>query len=97
MLIRKIIIGILSFYFYDPKANYRQKSFNTFDSEIVRTLENKKKSERGQERRKEKTYENRKWKKKKNFREKTFAIKGVQSKDVRFTNQKMIRRMYRNC
>lgn len=94
MLLRKIIIGILSFYFYDPKK-YFQKEINLESSEqIVLTLEKKKKRE--EERRKSRSYKNKKWKKKKEYREKTFAIKGKEAKDKRFSNQQLLRRMYRN-
>lgn len=95
MLIRKIIIVILSFYFYDPKARFQKKLAPAFLEEIVFSIE--KKRIRKKEKKKERAYKNSKWKKKKQYRNKALAFSGINPKDNRFSNQRTLRRMFRNC
>lgn len=93
MFIKKFIIGLLSFYAVEVRRlNLRSVDINSLDTQIERTFENKKKKEK----KVETTYDNRKWKKKKKYIEKNFKIKGTNPKDHRFSNQKRLRRMYRN-
>lgn len=91
MFIRKIIIGLLSFYYIEVRTIARRSGLTTPES-IERIFEKKKQKEK----RKERPYDNSKWKKRKAFREKTFALKGSHSKDRRFSNQRSLRRMFRN-
>lgn len=95
MFVRKLIIGLLSFYAVEVQR-YREKheGLQSFDTQVERLLEEEKKRE--QIKKKTKLYDKRKWKKKQQFRQKTFAMKGTNPKDVRFSNQQKIRRMFRN-
>ncbi|GEM_PF-887623 len=92
MLIRKLIVGLLSFYFLE----FNQfRSINQSSSpEVVELFWEKKKQK---EKKKSRLYDNRKWKKKKRFKEKSISLKGTHAKDRRYSNQKLLRRMYRNC
>lgn len=47
--------------------------------------------------RKTKKYKNKKFKKRKYYKPKYYALKGSHSKDSRYSNQQMLRRMYRNA
>lgn len=95
MFIKKLIIGILSFYTVEIKRPLQEKSFDLFPSSSIElTYEAQKKREK--EKRKERLYDKRKWKQRKKYTERTYKIKGTRPKDVRFSNQQKIRRMFRN-
>jgi len=92
MLIRKLIVGLLSFYFLE--FNQYRSTDQPSSSEVVELFWEKKKQK---EKKKSRHYDNRKWKKKKRFKEKSISLKGTHSKDRRYSNQKLLRRMFRNC
>jgi Ni/Co efflux regulator RcnB len=95
MLIKKFIIGLLSFYTFEIKRASIQDTGSVLSStSIERLYESRKKRE--QERKKTKLYDKRKWKEKKKYREKHYKLKGTTPKDARFSNQQKLRRMYRN-
>lgn len=94
MLLRKFIVGLLSFYYVEVRTAFRRVEAGA-DESIERLYEKKK--QKNKEKKKERPYDNRKWKKRKKFREKTFSLRGGNPKDVRFSNQKSLRRMFRNC
>ncbi len=91
MLIRKFIIGLLSFYYSELRSV--QPGSRVSGQETVEFFWEKKKQK---EKKKSRPYDNRKWKKKKNYKEKSFSLKGTGAKDRRYSNQQLIRRMYRN-
>lgn len=95
MLIKKLIIGLLSFYAFDFKrqASREDVSWNA-SSFVERSVEEKKKKEA--ERKKIKLNERKKYIPKDPYVQKTLKIKGSNPKDLRFSNQKRLRRMYRN-
>lgn len=96
MFIRKLIIGLLSFYAVEVKRSSIKKDEGTsLEIRHERLYEIGKRREA--KKRKTKTYDNRKWKKKTQFKERSFKISGTQPKDVRYSNQQKIRRMFRNC
>lgn len=94
MFIKKLIIGLLSFYAVEVRRVSSKGETPSFLVKHERLHE----AERRRETRKKKVrlYDKRKWKEKKQYKEKTFALKGKNPKDVRFSNQRKIRRMFRN-
>lgn len=70
--------------------NRRQRNVNVIAFELE--YEDKKQKNKRRQRR----YKNRKYKKRKKYREKQFNLKGTNSKDHRHSNQRGLRRMYRN-
>lgn len=94
MFVRKLIIGILSFYAVEIRRSSLKSDHSLNGYSIEYSIEKKKKRE--SEKKKISTYNNRKWKKKKIFKEAKLKIKGTHAKDARYSNQKMLRRMYRN-
>lgn len=93
MFIRKLIIGLLSFYAFEVKRSNLRGIQNPFsETQIVRIFESRKR----QLKKKEKAYDNRKWKKKQKFITPAFKLRGTNSKDPRFSNQRKLRRMFRN-
>lgn len=95
MFIKKLIIGILSFYTFEIKrASLKEDGSSLNESRIERLYESRKKRE--QERKKTRLYDKRKWKEKKKYREKHYKLKGTRSKDARYSDQQKIRRMFRS-
>ena len=45
---------------------------------------------------KKRKYKNKKYKKKKDYQQKSYRLKGSYAKDKRYSNQRLLRRMYRN-
>lgn len=95
MLIRKLIIGFLSFYAVEVKRASLKNS-KTTPIQVERELELEIVKKREAKKQKTRLYDKRKWKKKQRFIEPAFKIKGTNPKDVRFSNQQKIRRMFRN-
>ena len=95
MLIQKLILGILSFYIFDPTRIFKNRPYYEIESFIERTYEANRK--RKTERKKIRLYGRGKWKPPKKYAEKQLVLKGVQPKDKRYSHHKTIRRMYRNC
>ena len=95
MFIKKLIIGLLSFYTFDLKRRtFKDDFIPREESRIERMLETRKKREA--EKKKTRLYDRRKWKKKRQYKEKSFKIQGTNPKDLRFSGQQKLRRMYRN-
>lgn len=95
MFLKKLIIGLLSFYVFDPKsAPHVQKLINSIEYVIEREIEIVKK--RRKEKKQSQKYDNRKYKKKHVYQKINFKISGTRAKDVRYSNQQKLRRMYRN-
>jgi hypothetical protein len=92
MLLKKLIIGLLSFYVVEVKKSSNRNLTAFPDFHIERVYEEKKKKLKIRE----KTYENKKWKKKSKYKNHTLKWQGSHPKGVRFSNQKSLRRMYRN-
>ena len=53
--------------------------------------------EKRKRRRQEKRCLNKKYRPRNNYKKKSLKLQGTHAKDVRYSNQKMLRRMYRNC
>jgi len=95
MFIKKLIIGILSFYAVEiRRASIKESQSSLGEASIERLYESRKKRE--QERKKISLYDKRKWKERKKYHEKHYKLKGTRSKDQRYSNQQKLRRMYRN-
>lgn len=70
-----------------------QKTFELGQDQVIeRSFEETQRKEK----RKQRLYQTRKWTKKKTYRQKNFSLKGTNSKDNRYSNQRKIRRMFRN-
>lgn len=96
MFLKKLIIGLLSFYTFDIKLRSdKNRAFFYYEIQCEKILENTKRREI--RRQKSRLYKNPKWKKKKKFQLKCFKLQGTHAKDIRFSHQKKIRRMYRNA
>lgn len=95
MLFQKLILGILSFYLFDPTRIVKNRPSHEVECFIERIYEANKK--RKNERKKIRLYGRGKWKPPKKYAEKQLAFKGVQPKDKRYSHHKTIRRMFRNC
>lgn len=94
MFIKKLIIGILCFYTFDTRARFRNGSVSRFTNSIEYSIETTRKKEI--ERRKSRSYKNKKWAERKKYRHKSMSLKGTRAKDHRYSNQQKIRRMFRN-
>lgn len=95
MFIKKLVIGILSFYVVEVRrVSIKEEGSSLNESQIERLYEARKKRE--QERKKTKLYDKRKWKERKKYREKHYKLKGTRSKDHRYSDQQKLRRMFRN-
>ena len=96
MLIKKLIIGLLSFYAVEIKrSSFKDDGVDTSSTiRVERLYESRKRRE--QVRRQSKLYDKRKWKEKKKYHEKHYKLKGSNAKDARYSNQQKIRRMFRN-
>lgn len=86
MFIKKLIIGLLSFYFYNTSKTRSEEQKPQV--EINYSIEKR--------RRKQRLYKNKKWKKRANFKARVYKLTGSQPKDHRFSNQRKLRRMFRN-
>ena len=94
MFIKKLIIGFLSFYTIDVNRLQRRNQVLSQSTSVEYSIEVIRKKE--QERRKKRSYKNKKWSERKKYQQKTFALKGTKAKDHRYSNQQKIRRMFRN-
>ncbi len=76
-----------------PVDLYIQRRYSNIDSpvSIERLWEDQKRK------RLKKKYKNRKYMKRRPYRLKHYSIKGQHSKDSRYSNQRTLRRMYRNA
>jgi len=95
MFIKKLIIGILCFYTIDTRTRFRNSWVNRFTHSIEYSFETTRKKEI--ERRKSRSYKNKKWSERKKYKQKTFALKGTRAKDHRYSDQQKIRRMFRSA
>ncbi len=95
MFIKKLIIGILSFYAVEVRrVSIRDEGSSLNESQIEHLYEARKKRE--QERKKTKLYDKSKFQPRKKYHEQHYKLKGTNSKDSRYSNQQKLRRMYRN-
>jgi hypothetical protein len=87
-----ILTGLFSFFLFDPQINRRQRRGVTSTAFIeVSLFEQKERTKRIQRK-----YKNKKYKTRKLYPEKRFKYRHTRPKDSRFSNQKSLRRMYRN-
>ena len=86
------ITGLFSFLLFDLNLfrKYGQHSFSYEPTHLVRSDQKEKL------RKTQRQYKNRKYKQKTNYRNKKLKYTDSKSRDKRFTNQKSLRRMYRN-
>ena len=101
MFIKKLVIGLLSFYAVEIKrSSLRSEDISSFDlfssTSIEKSIGVEKKKRRESERKQTKLYDNRKWSKRRTYKEKSLKLQGSHSKDARYSNQMKLRRMYRN-
>lgn len=88
-----LLVAVFSFFLFDPRLFRRRQSLFSEREGISASLDYKKALKKRLERR----YKNKKFKKRKKYIEKTYRLKGSQSKDSRYSNQRSLRRMYQNC
>mgnify|MGYP005689672603 FL=1 len=81
MLIRKLIIGLLSFYAIEVKRA-SLKNTETSPIQVQHELELEIVKKREAKKQRTRLYDKRKWKKKQRFKEPAFKIKGTNPKDV---------------
>ncbi|MBK23090.1 MAG: hypothetical protein CME70_03700 [Halobacteriovorax sp.] len=84
--------GIFSFFYIDLRHLRKSPSVDSTDEEISFDLTDRKKKLK-QKRRK---YKNRKFKKRKSYGQKSLYAKNSRPRDSRYSNQKSLRRMFRN-
>lgn len=94
MFIKKFIIGLLSFYAVEIKRTKTKEEIPSFEVRHERLFQTEQKRE--VRTKKVRLYDKRKWKKKRQYKERSFALKGSKPKDIRYSNQQRIRRMFRN-
>ncbi|PIK16395.1 hypothetical protein [Halobacteriovorax sp. JY17] len=87
-----VIIGALNYVLFDLKHSRRNFSLRSSSTTSSITYEDRKKKIKELQRK----YKNRKFKKRKFYVRKDLKLKGSNPKAKRFTNQKALRRMYRN-
>tara|TARA_Y100000748_G_scaffold225242_1_gene189728 strand:+ start:444 stop:716 length:273 start_codon:yes stop_codon:yes gene_type:complete len=88
-----IVVGLFSFFYVDLNL-FRQRSPGNNNKVSISIEVNDQKEKL---KRKRQNYKNKKYKKKIVYKKQHFALKGTHAKDKRFSNQKTLRRMYRNC
>jgi len=88
-----VLTGIFSFIIIDLRL-FRGRTKN-FVSQDVASFELSDRKENLK--RKQRKYQNKKYKKHQSFKQKVLKWKGTQSKSTRHSNQRALRRMYRNC
>lgn len=94
----KILFGIFSCFIVDVKRfNFREDFTSLSTGQYVYARELGTYKKRQSEKKKVSLYKKGKWQKKKSYQIKTHAYQSVRPRDVRFTNQQKLRRMYRNC
>ncbi len=86
-------LSVFSFILIDLNLLRRTRNIQQSFISISDELEDHKSKTRRQRR----LYKNKKYKKRKIFKNKVFKLKGTNSKDPRYSNQKKLRRMYRGC
>lgn len=87
-----LVATIFSFIYIDLNVIRKNRHINYVTTEISTTLTTKKKRLK----QKQKRYNNSKYKQKKKYRQKFCKNYNSESKDHRYSNQRSIRRMYRN-
>ena len=87
-----IVTGLFSFFLFDISLFRRQRREIVVHATIEIELSNHKEKLRRTQRK----YKNRKYKKRESFPTKRFKYSKTTPKDSRFSNQKSLRRMYRN-
>lgn len=87
-----LLAGLFSFFYIDLRLLRKTRVGNNSSTVISVELADRK------EKLKKKTrkYKNKKYQKKKKYREKSYSLKGAKAKDHRYSNQKTLRRMFRN-
>lgn len=85
-----LFAGVFSFFYIDLKL-FRRNQHCSFDTESISFEIPDRKEKLKQKKRK---YKNRKYKKRKFFQQKHYKLRGTNSKDSRYSNQKDIRRMH---
>lgn len=100
-LYQKLILAILSFYAVDVKRIHRATSTvlvtPAVGVELLYEEKKKRDTERKKERKQTRPYPKGKRRKKKQFAERKWSYQSSQPRDVRFSNQQKLRRMFRNC
>lgn len=95
MFIKKLMIGLLSFYAVEVRrVSIKEEGSPLNESQVERLYKVRKKRE--QERKKTRLYDKSKWKQRKKYHEQHYKLKGTNAKDARYSNQQKLRRMYRS-
>lgn len=96
MFLKKLIIGLLSFYLFDPKSNSRKQNLSNSSEQVIeREIEEVKKLRK--EKKRTQKYDNRKYKRQRKYHLKKLKYSGTRAKDARFSGHRSLRRMYRNA
>ena len=87
-----VFVGFFSFVFVDLNLLRRTRSLKSTSLLLTNELtDNKKKNKQ-----KKRHYPNKKYNKRRTYKSKTIKLKGTKPRDHRYSNQKKLRRMYRN-
>ncbi len=87
-----LLSGILSFFCVDLQL-FRRGSRDIYFGESI-SIEIS--DQREKRKRKTRKYKNKKYKKTKKYSQKQYKFQGTKAKDLRYSNQRLLRRMYRN-
>lgn len=82
----------LSLIYFDLGALKKRRVGSVFSESIEHELS----VERRKLKKKRRLYSNKKYKPKRRFKKLNLKLQGSHAKDIRYSNQKMLRRMYRN-
>lgn len=94
---RKIVVRYCAVFLLAFGRSLRELNlFNLLPSSKVERSLRSEKSKKA-ERKLQRNYRKGKYRKRRYFREKSYRLKGTKAKDSRYSNQKTLRRMYRNC
>jgi len=87
-----LFAGLFSFFYIDLRL-FRNTRVGNHSSTLISTeLADRKEKQK----RKARKYKNKKYQKRKKYRLKSYSLKGTKAKDHRYSNQKTLRRMFRN-
>jgi hypothetical protein len=99
MLWKKILFSLFTFFVVDvTRLRLEEASVSSLPVVSPEAIEDQRseRQKRQAERKKQRLYDKNKWKKRRDYRERTYKYQSTKSRDSRYSNQKSLRRMYRN-
>ncbi len=96
MLWKKILFSLFTFFVVDvTRLRSEEEPVSSLPAVSIEDLRSER-QKRQTERKKQRLYDKNKWKKRRDYRERTYKYQSTKSRDSRYSNQKSLRRMYRN-